>query len=90
MAMRSGSPVVPVFMARQKSGKYKLIIKPFIEAVCTDDYEADLRVNTQRFTKISGRYCPRISGPVVLVPPALENEKISKIEKLKKFFIYKK
>ena len=30
MAMRSGSPVVPVFMARQKSGKYKLIIKPFI------------------------------------------------------------
>ncbi|MGP8005292.1 MAG: lysophospholipid acyltransferase family protein, partial [Smithella sp.] len=52
MAMRSGSPVVPVFMARQKSGKYKLIIKPFIEAVCTDDYEADLQVNTQRFTKI--------------------------------------
>jgi KDO2-lipid IV(A) lauroyltransferase len=52
MAMRSDSPVVPVFMARQKSGKYKLIIKPFLKAVCTDDYEADLRVNTQRFTKI--------------------------------------
>jgi KDO2-lipid IV(A) lauroyltransferase len=52
MDMRSGSPVVPVFMARQKSGKYKLIIKPLIEAVCTDDYEADLQVNTQRFTKI--------------------------------------
>ena len=52
MAMRSGSPVVPVFMARQKSGKYKLIIKPFLKAVCTDDYEADLQVNTQRFTKI--------------------------------------
>jgi len=52
MAMRSDSPVVPVFMARQKSGKYKLIIKPFLKAVCTDDYEADLQVNTQRFTKI--------------------------------------
>ncbi len=52
MAMRSGAPVVPVFMARQKSGKYKLIVKPAIEAVCTDDYEADLVVNTQRFTKI--------------------------------------
>ena len=52
MAMRSGSPVVPVFMARQKSGKYKLIIKPFLKAVCTDDYEADLQINTQRFTKI--------------------------------------
>ena len=52
MAMRSGAPVVPVFMARQKSGKYKLIFKPIMEAVCTDDYQADLVVNTQRFTKI--------------------------------------
>ncbi len=52
MAMRSGSPVVPVFMARQKSGQYKLIFKPFLEAVCTDNYETDLQVNTQRFTKI--------------------------------------
>jgi len=52
MAMRSGAPVVPAFMARQKSGKYKFILKPAIEAVCTDDYEEDLQVNTQRFTKI--------------------------------------
>ncbi|MGP8154670.1 MAG: lysophospholipid acyltransferase family protein [Smithella sp.] len=52
MAMRSGAPVVPAFMARQKSGKYKLILKPAIEAVCTDNYKADLLVNTQRFTKI--------------------------------------
>ena len=52
MAMRSGAPVLPAFMARQKSGKYKFIIKPTIEAVCTDNYESDLVVNTQRFTKI--------------------------------------
>ncbi|HUN53678.1 MAG TPA: lysophospholipid acyltransferase family protein [Smithella sp.] len=52
MAMRSGTPVVPVFMARQRSGKYKLIIKPAVETVCTDDYKSDLFVNTQRFTKI--------------------------------------
>ena len=51
MAMRSGAPVIPAFMVRQKSGKYKFIIKPAIEAVCTNDYEADLVVNTQRFTK---------------------------------------
>jgi KDO2-lipid IV(A) lauroyltransferase len=51
MAMRSGAPVIPAFMARQKSGKYKLILKPAVEVVCTDNYEADLRVNTQRFTK---------------------------------------
>jgi KDO2-lipid IV(A) lauroyltransferase len=52
MAMRSGAPVVPAFMARQKSGKYKLILKPAIEVVCTENYESDLVVNTQRFTKI--------------------------------------
>lgn len=51
MAMRSGAPILPAFMARQKSGKYKLILKPAVEVVCTDNYEADLRVNTQRFTK---------------------------------------
>jgi len=52
MAIRSGAPVVPAFMARQKSGKYKLILKPAMEAVCTEDYQADLQINTQRFTKI--------------------------------------
>jgi KDO2-lipid IV(A) lauroyltransferase len=52
MAMRSGAPIMPTFMARQKSGKYKFVLKPAIEAVCTDDYEADLVANTQRFTKI--------------------------------------
>jgi Kdo2-lipid IVA lauroyltransferase/acyltransferase len=52
MALRSGAPVLPLFMARQKSGKYKLILKPAIEAVCTDNYEADLVTNTQRFVKI--------------------------------------
>jgi KDO2-lipid IV(A) lauroyltransferase len=52
MAMRSGAPVIPAFMARQKSGKYKLILKPAVDVVCTDDYNADLVVNIQRFTKI--------------------------------------
>lgn len=52
MALRSGSPVVPVFMARQKSGKYKLIFKPPVEVVSTGHYEADLVTNTQRFTKM--------------------------------------
>jgi len=52
MAMRSGAPVIPVFMARQKSGKYKAILKPAVEITRTSDYNADLVVNTQRFTKI--------------------------------------
>jgi KDO2-lipid IV(A) lauroyltransferase len=52
MAMRSGAPVIAIFPARQKSGKYKVIVKPPIEAVQTGNYEADLVFNTQRFTKI--------------------------------------
>jgi Kdo2-lipid IVA lauroyltransferase/acyltransferase len=52
MAMRSGAPVIPAFMARQKSGKYKLILKPAVEITMTDNYQADLLVNTQRFTRI--------------------------------------
>ncbi|MBN1364936.1 MAG: lysophospholipid acyltransferase family protein [Syntrophaceae bacterium] len=52
MAIRSGAPCLPIFMARQKSGKYKFIIKPAIDVVCTGNYQADLVTNTQRFAKI--------------------------------------
>jgi len=52
MAMRSGAPVIPAFMARQPSGKYKFILKSAVEAVCTGNYENDLLINTQRFIKI--------------------------------------
>jgi Kdo2-lipid IVA lauroyltransferase/acyltransferase len=52
MALRSGSPVIPAFMARQKSGKYKLIIKPAVKIIRTGTYETDLLENTQHFTKI--------------------------------------
>jgi len=52
LALRSGAPVLPMFMARQKSGKYKFILKPLVEISQTGDYEKDLLENTQRFTKI--------------------------------------
>ncbi|MFH1081581.1 MAG: lysophospholipid acyltransferase family protein [Pseudomonadota bacterium] len=52
LALRSGAPVLPMFMARQKSGKYKLILKPLVEVSQSGDYERDLMENTQRFTKV--------------------------------------
>ena len=52
LALRTSAPVLPAFMARMPAGKYKFIIQPPVEITRTDDYEADLRVNTQRFTKI--------------------------------------
>ena len=52
LALRSGAPILPMFMARQKSGKYKFILKPLVEISQTGDYEKDLLENTQRFTKV--------------------------------------
>jgi KDO2-lipid IV(A) lauroyltransferase len=52
LALRSGAPILPGFMARQKSGKYKLILKPLVEVSRTGDYKKDLLENTQRFTRI--------------------------------------
>ena len=52
LAMQSGAPVMPVFMPRMPDGRYKLIILPAVEITQTGDYESDLFVNTQRFTKV--------------------------------------
>jgi KDO2-lipid IV(A) lauroyltransferase len=52
LALKSEAPVLPMFMARQKSGKYKFILKPLVEISRTGDYEADLLENTRRFTKV--------------------------------------
>ncbi len=52
LALRSGAPVLPMFMARQKSGKYKFILKPLVEISRSGDYEQDLQENTQRFTRV--------------------------------------
>ena len=52
LALQSGAPVIPAFMPRMPDGRYKLIILPAVEISRSDDYESDLLVNTQRFTKV--------------------------------------
>jgi len=52
LALQSGAPVLPAFMPRMPDGRYKLIILPPVEITRTGDYESDLVVNTQRFTKV--------------------------------------
>ncbi len=52
LALQSGAPVLPAFMPRMPDGRYRLIILPAVEITRTDDYESDLAVNTQRFTKV--------------------------------------
>ncbi|MEN6318426.1 MAG: lysophospholipid acyltransferase family protein [Syntrophaceae bacterium] len=52
LARQSGAPVLPAFMPRMPDGRYKLLILPPVEIALTDDYESDIVVNTQRFTKV--------------------------------------
>lgn len=52
LALRSEAPILPAFLVRQKSGKYKLILKPLVEVSRTGDQQRDLLENTQRCTKI--------------------------------------
>ena len=52
LALQTGAPVVPAFIVRSEDGTYKIIIYKEVEITKTDDYEADLFENTQRFTRI--------------------------------------
>jgi len=52
LAMRTGAPVIPAFMPRMESGKYKFIIKPAVEITVTGNDEADIVTNTQLFARI--------------------------------------
>jgi KDO2-lipid IV(A) lauroyltransferase len=52
MAIRSGAPVVPVFMIRNGFQKHRLLVKDPIELVLTGDMNKDVEINMQRFTRI--------------------------------------
>jgi KDO2-lipid IV(A) lauroyltransferase len=52
LAMRSGAPVIPVFMIRNGYPKHRLMIKEPVELIRTGNIAKDVEVNTQRFTHI--------------------------------------
>lgn len=52
LAMHTGAPILPVFMPRLPDGRYRLIFFPPFTAEETGNYEQDIKVNTQRITKI--------------------------------------
>ncbi len=52
MVRRTGSTVVPVFMHRTGTWKHRVICRPPVELVITDNREADMVENTQHFTTI--------------------------------------
>ncbi len=52
MALASGAPVIPAYMARKEDGTYKFVIEPEVEMINTGDLNQDVIANTQKFTKI--------------------------------------
>jgi KDO2-lipid IV(A) lauroyltransferase len=51
LAMRTGAPVIPVFMVRNGYGKHRLIFKEPLDLVDTGDIKRDIEVNTQRMNQ---------------------------------------
>ena len=56
MALKTGASVIPAFMVRMTNGKYRFVIEPAVDISDTGDFEADLKENTQRFTRIIEGY----------------------------------
>ena len=55
-ALRTGAPVVPLFIINDNEGFYKIIIEPPVEIDKTGERKKDIAVNTAKFTKIIEGY----------------------------------
>jgi KDO2-lipid IV(A) lauroyltransferase len=55
-ALRSGAPVLPMFVLRRGDGFYKLVIGPEVAVVATGAFKADVDMNTARFAKVVEEY----------------------------------
>lgn len=51
MALRSGAPVIPVFMIREGWGRHCLFIKEPLRLIRTGDFRTDVEANTQLFNQ---------------------------------------
>jgi len=52
LALHTGAPVIPAFMARMPDGKYRFFIGEEVELIRMEDRESDVFENTQKFTTI--------------------------------------
>ena len=52
LALHTKAPVVPAYIVRLESGKYRLVIKEEMNVIRTGDENKDVLVNTQNFTRV--------------------------------------
>ena len=58
-SMRTGAPLIPMFIVRDSSGQHQLIIKPPYSLKKTDNQEDDMLHNTASLTKLIEGYIER-------------------------------
>ncbi|NQU16265.1 MAG: lysophospholipid acyltransferase family protein, partial [Desulfobacteraceae bacterium] len=56
LALRTGTPVIPMFSARQEDGRYRITFGREVALVRTGDKTRDLEENTQLFSEIIETY----------------------------------
>ncbi len=56
MALKTGTPVVPVFSVRQPDGRYRIFVEKEVELIRTGDKTRDVEENTALFTGIIEKY----------------------------------
>lgn len=56
LAMKTGLPVLPMFIIRKNDGRHRITVEPPLEMIVTGDKEQDILVNTRRYTEIIERY----------------------------------
>jgi len=53
IALRTDAPIVPAFIVREgRSARHRVHILPILQVERTGDFEAEVRLNTQRFTEV--------------------------------------
>jgi KDO2-lipid IV(A) lauroyltransferase len=56
LAMKTGSPVIPIFSMREAGGRYRVVIEKEIELIRTGDKTRDVEDNTALFTNMIENY----------------------------------
>ena len=56
VALKTGAPVVPLFSAKEKDGRYRIMIGKEVDLIRTGDKLKDLEENTALFTSVIERY----------------------------------
>jgi KDO2-lipid IV(A) lauroyltransferase len=59
LALKTGTPVVPIFLVRQEDGRYRVIFEKEVELRRTGDKTKDVEDNTEIFTSVIEKYVRR-------------------------------